>query len=193
MAEHHRTDADREHLPSRHDNCKYNRTKLFDCEEDAKLDDREKSVSYIAPKTPSMPYLSTRRRDSGNDVVSKDNWIGTKELQNNRNVTGQDQASRRDADSRYVDSQHHLVGIHVRLAVRLVHLVLPLTREGVRCDVHDQENQTNELRGVLVGTGLAQDREDCDSSGDEQRLQVLRGWIARSLQDLPHDHYRNDL
>ena len=122
VTEHNSRNANRNHLPCRHDDCKHNRPELLDGKEDTEL---------------------TRRRcDGGDDVVVECSRICTKEFDYNGDVVCNDEPEQGDANSRNVDAQHHLERIYVRPPICGVDLVLPLACERVEANVAEEEDET---------------------------------------------------
>ena len=166
-------DADGDHLTGRHDDGKDDGSKLLDGVVDEEL---------------------TRRRGDGrNDVVPEDTGVGSHELKDLGEVTGEDEAGRGDANGRSVDAKHHLVRINIGPAVLGVDFVLPLGSEAIARDVGQHVQEAKDL-GAGVGVGrFAHDGEDGHADRDEEGFNVLRPGIRGTLEDLAHDHDGDDL
>jgi hypothetical protein len=195
-----RGNADREHLPGRHDDGKDDGTELLDGIKDCQLAAGRRlcicaTLVVARPFVPPQAYMALAREttyNGGDDVVIQHNGIGLEKLHDNRKVARQDQSGRRYTNGGTVDTEHHLEGVHVGSAVLVVDLILPLGRERVETNVHQQKDQTDHLRVLIVAFRFGQNREDSNTNGDQNSLDVLRIWIVGALQQFSHHHDRND-
>ena len=67
--------------------------------------------------TAMITNLPGRRSDSRNDIVVKDLGIVREEFKDDREVARKDEARRRDANGRHIDSEHHLKGVHIFFSI----------------------------------------------------------------------------
>jgi hypothetical protein len=137
MPKDHGRDTNGKHLSSRHDNSKNNRTKLLDGVKNTQL--------------------STRRRNGRNDIVAQHDRIRQEKFVYNRNISSHNETRRGNENSRTVHTQHHLIGVDIGTTVLRVYLVLPLRREGIKANVHDEKDEANEFRCRILVRGLAQE------------------------------------
>lgn len=121
--------GDGKHLPGRHDDRK---------------DDRSEFLDGFVDKE-----LTRCRGNGGDNVVVQGNWILDQEFIDHGNVSRDEQSSGRNDNGTAVDTQHHLILIHVASTVLLIYFVLPLGREGITANVHDHKDQSDSLRVVV--------------------------------------------
>jgi hypothetical protein len=78
------------------------------------------------------------------------------------------------------------------LAIFIVQLGLPLRCKAVKRNVHDEKDETEQLRFRAFIRRLAQERKNGNASRNEQRFEILRLWIRGALQEFAHDHDGDD-
>lgn len=74
--------------------------------------------------------------------------VGVQKLHYNREIASYNQADCCDCNGPRIDTQHHLILVNVGFAVLLVDFALPLGSERVATDVHEHEDQTNNVRPI---------------------------------------------
>mmetsp|Transcript_30845 Transcript_30845/g.62558 ORF Transcript_30845/g.62558 Transcript_30845/m.62558 type:complete len:117 (-) Transcript_30845:326-676(-) len=115
MSKHDAGNANRDHLTGRHDDGEDDGTEFLD--------------GVVNEE------LSGCRGDGSDDVVPKDAWVGTHELEYLGEVIGYDKTCGGDADRGGIDAQHHLVRVDVGPTVLGVDLILPLAGEAIAGNV----------------------------------------------------------
>eukprot|EP00968_Pinguiococcus_pyrenoidosus_P012335 scaffold1077_cov253-Pinguiococcus_pyrenoidosus.AAC.6 len=167
---------DESHLPRCHDDGEHDRSVALDRVEDEQL--------------------AHGRRDGEQHDVVHARRVRVDEAEAFEERLGHDEVRGRREQRAAVHAEHHLV---LRHRVLVEHAALPLAGERVEGKVEAQARNSKgrEARSahvlLFLGRVLLAQHEGRHGTGDDQRLAVVAPGVRLALQELAHEHGRDDL